>query len=170
MIAALDAAKHCHNVLIVDWDVHCGDGSIEIMKQNRDIDNLMYFSIHRSDRGTFYPGQISISGEELDGRIIKVGFDGPNGDDFYIETFKSYAKRFREFKPDIILVSAGFDAARSDPLGGCFVTPKGYYDMTRILQDICPRIAMVLEGGYSLRAISKSALACVLALLGSELT
>lgn len=171
MIAALVATKLGKRVLVVDWDVHFGNGSSDIMKNNRDNSNLMYFSIHRYDNGTFYPGgKQGASGIYEGGRLINVGFNGSEDDKFYTTTFnRLLLPQAQKFKPDLIIVSAGFDAAEGDPLGQCHVTPKGYYELTKILQKICPRIALVLEGGYNLKSISESCVACIKALLGRQL-
>ena len=128
----------------------------------------MYFSIHRYDNGSFFPrGDIGKSGIHKSAQIINVGFNGPKDDTFYLSTFNNILKPYAlQFNPDLIIVSCGFDAAKGDPLGECHVTPQGYYELTQILQGICPKIAMVLEGGYNLDAISNSAVACLKALLG----
>lgn len=72
-----------------------------------------------------------------------------------------------EFQPDVVLVSAGFDAARYDPLGKCHVSPQAFAAMTQQLMKLAKgRLCLFLEGGYHLTALSDSALACVHALLG----
>ncbi len=72
-----------------------------------------------------------------------------------------------EFAPELVLVSAGFDAARYDPLGKCKVTPAGFAMMTRQLMTLAGgRVCLFLEGGYHLTALAESATACVHALLG----
>lgn len=168
VISAINAAMRGKRVLIVDWDVHFGDGSISILNSLHKInpelaDKIFFFSIHRWDNGKFYPG----TGKSYTkNRSISIGFNGPQGDKYYINQFKNILTPIAtEFKPDLILVSAGFDAAMGDPLGGSHVTPEGYYTLSKILQDICPKIMMVLEGGYNLKSISNSAVACLQALL-----
>jgi histone deacetylase 6 len=158
-------------IWIVDFDVHVGDGTIDLIKRNSDrwgADRLRYYSIHRHDNGRFYPGgTVGATTKTIDGQIVLNGFCyGGKGDDFYLNEFRNTVTQIgTNFKPDMIIVSAGFDAAKGDPLGGCNVTPKGYYEMVRILKSLSPRVAMVLEGGYNLDAISRSAGACVEALL-----
>lgn len=71
----------------------------------------------------------------------------------------------REFEPDMILISAGFDSALGDPLGGTGVTPTGYAYITWCLRNICPKTTVVLEGGYSLEALERSSEAVVRTLL-----
>ncbi|KAI3912466.1 hypothetical protein MKW92_019917, partial [Papaver armeniacum] len=66
-----------------------------------------------------------------------------------------------QFSPELTIVSAGFDAARGDPLGLCDVTPRCYAEMTSMLASICGKLLVILEGGYNLRSISASAKAVV---------
>jgi len=162
-IAAIHAAKNGRRVLIVDFDVHHGNGTEKLIRKHKELRNLLFFSIHRWDDGEFYPG----TGKPIETeRVINVGFNGSRGDGFYLSMFKNrLLPRAKGFAPDLILVSAGFDAAEGDPLGQCTVTPDGYYQMIQILQSICPNIALVLEGGYNLQSISQSSLACTQALL-----
>ena len=71
------------------------------------------------------------------------------------------------FQPDLVLVSAGFDAALGDPLGGCRITPHGYSQLTHLLCGLAGgRVALVLEGGYNVPAIARSLAACTRVLLG----
>jgi acetoin utilization deacetylase AcuC-like enzyme len=73
-------------------------------------------------------------------------------------------------KPDLTIISAGFDAARGDPLGGCDITPEGYAHLTKQLMEVTPdgKVLLVLEGGYNLESISTSFAACVRVLKVSE--
>lgn len=163
-ICAIHLARTGKRVLIVDWDVHHGNGTERLIRRNENRDlPLMFFSIHRYDHGQFYPG----TGQPQNGeKIINIGFNGPQDDEFYLNTFQNVLlSRAKKFKPDIILVSCGFDAAQGDPLGQCQVTPSGYYQMTEILKEICPRIYLILEGGYNLQSISESFVACLRSLL-----
>ena len=177
-IAAITAARQGRRVLIVDWDVHYGDGTAAVLQNLAEKDpkvaaNIFFFSIHRWDNGSFYPGKGKEDGSgksrnDFANRVINVGFNGAKGDEFYLDTFKSLVLPLREtFKPDLIIVSAGFDAAVGDDLGGCHVTPRCYGELTRLLSAITPHVALVLEGGYNLRSISQSAVECVKALLNN---
>lgn len=171
MIAAIKATQMGQRVLIVDWDVHFGNGSYHSMHgRQHDNTNLMFCSIHKYDQAHFYPSlPVARSCQELDDRVLNIAFDGAKGDDFYLTAFKEQLQPLAEkFQPDLILVSAGFDAAVGDPLGGCHVTPKGYYQLTRLLMNICPKVGLILEGGYNLKSISDSSLACLQACLKLE--
>lgn len=169
-LAALSATKQGKKVWIIDWDVHYHHGTHSIL---HDKENIMVYSIHRYDDGSFYPfklkeGQSGITNAGgIGATFINDGFNGSQGDSYYLSSFVKYllSSKYQTLKPDIILVSCGFDAALGDPLGDCLVTPKGYYEMTRILIDICPKVVLALEGGYNLESISRSAVACTRALL-----
>ncbi|KAF2298791.1 hypothetical protein GH714_027835 [Hevea brasiliensis] len=139
-IAALAAqVAGAKKVLIVDWDVHHGNGTQEIFEQNKSV---LYISLHRHEGGKFYPGT---------GAVNEIGTEAA------------------EFAPDFTIISAGFDAARGDPLGCCDVTPAGYAQMTHMLYTICRgKLLVILEGGYNLRSISSSATAVIKVLLGES--
>jgi len=165
-ISAIHVAQTGKRVMIVDIDVHHGNGTQKIVKKHKELRNLLFYSIHRWDNGTFYPG----TGKPCDTeRVVNVGFNGSKGDTWYLDTFDNrLIPRAQQFAPELIMVSCGFDAAAGDPLGQCGVTPEGYYAMIKRLQSVCPKIVLVLEGGYNLSAISNSAVACVQALLNSR--
>lgn len=147
-------------VLIVDWDVHHGDGTESLVEG---APNVCYYSIHRYDEGEFYPR----TGHPREFVNVKnVGYDARGkyiGDDFYLREFANIPEWLGrlQFHPDVILVSAGFDAAEGDPLGQVHVTPSGYSQMTRMLMGMCPTVILVLEGGYNLEAMSKSFDSCM---------
>ena len=175
MVAALSALRHNSDlkILVVDWDVHYHSGTADIIqKQSCSAEQLTVLSLHRYDNGKFYPGdKMGATGTYSDGRIVNIGFDmrkkGPvPGDALYTETLQKFTAQYqsRHGRPDIILVSCGFDAARGDPLGGFDVTPKGYGDMTKILKELCPKVAIVLEGGYNVPIITECAKQCIIAL------
>jgi histone deacetylase 6 len=151
-------AKHPEEfkkVLIVDWDVHHGNGTQNIFYNDP---NVLFFSIHRSDNGAFYPStgfHNECGDQEGKGFNINVPLPGPGlGDWEYVETWnRLLIPVARAFAPDLIVVSAGFDAALGDPLGGMEVTPAGYaYLMSSLLPltNVPGRIAVALEGGYAM--------------------
>jgi acetoin utilization deacetylase AcuC-like enzyme len=145
-------------VLIVDWDVHHGNGTQAAFY---DDPSVLYFSMHRSP---FYPG----SGRATErgsgpgeGYTINVPLPAGSGDHDYVTALEAQLKPIAlDFKPDFILISAGFDAHEQDPLGGMKVTASGYMKMTRIVtgiaDDCCSgRLVSVLEGGYNLQAVAQ---------------
>jgi len=165
MLAATKFSSVGKKVYIVDWDLHAADGSINIMGNSKHKDNKLInlFSIHRWDNGLFYPGgNQGKTGMDRTMRIVRVGYNGPQTDEYYVNALNEYmVPHMIAFNPDIVLISAGFDAALGDPMEGSYVTADGYKAMTEIIQKICPKIGMILEGGYSLRTLSNCALSCV---------
>lgn len=143
-------------ILIIDWDCHHGNGTQEIFEEDPTV---FYFSTHQSP---FYPktgfenetGTGKAAGTKMNVLLKKGAGDA--------EILKAYHERLRpavlQFKPDFILISAGFDAARGDLLGGLDLTPAGYAQMTRIVKELADqvckgRIVSTLEGGYSLKQL-----------------
>jgi histone deacetylase 6 len=152
-------------ILIVDWDLHHGNGTQNSFWEDPDV---LYFSTHQFP---FYPGTGAIDetgvGAGL-GATVNVPWPGGMGDVEYLAAFdRVLLPAAREFAPEIVLVSAGFDAAEGDPLGAMRLTPAGYAQMTARLATLAQgRLVLALEGGYDLEAISKSAAACLRVLLG----
>ena len=170
------AAEHalarggCERVLIVDWDVHHGNGTQHSFE---DRDDVLFFSVHRHP---FYPGTgslRSIGRGAGEGRNLNVPLHRPMGDAEYAAIFDEIlAPVAREFDPDLVLVSAGFDAHASDPLGGMHVTEEGFAALCGavlgIADDCCDgRMALTLEGGYDLAGLARSVHACVDVLCGA---
>jgi len=158
-------------VLIVDWDVHHGNGTQHMFWNDPQV---LYFSVHRYDKGRFYP-------EGGEGNFDKVGIDkgegyninvpwphGGFGDADYLAVWEHILMPVAlDFNPDIVFISAGCDPASGDPLGACEVTPDGFFNMTKQLMGLAKgRVVLALEGGYNLVSISNSYLACMQALLG----
>ncbi|VVB17571.1 unnamed protein product [Arabis nemorensis] len=160
-------------ILIVDWDVHHGNGTQKMFWKDP---RVLFFSVHRHEYGSFYPagddGYYNMVGEGPgEGFNINVPWEqGRCGDPDYLAAWDHILIPVaKEFNPDIILLSAGFDAAIGDPLGGCRVTPYGYSIMLKKLMEFAQgKIVMALEGGYNLDSIAKSSLACVKVLLEDE--
>ncbi|KAL2462854.1 Histone deacetylase 15 [Forsythia ovata] len=158
-------------VLIVDWDVHHGNGTQEIFEKNKSV---LYISLHRHEGGKFYPGtgaadEVGTLGAE--GYCVNVPWSrGGVGDNDYVFAFQHAVLPIAsEFAPDFTIISAGFDAARGDPLGCCDVTPAGYAQMTQMCSALSGgKLLVILEGGYNLRSISSSATAVIKVLLGES--
>ena len=169
MIGAMSALSrpNVNRVLIVDWDVHYHLGTADILAKVSDKkekpDDITVFSMHRFDNGEFFPGAGSgRTSVRHNGRVVNQGFNGPYGDkevitalQGFLEDYETVGTRLGHGPPDLILVSCGFDAAEGDLLGGCHVTPAAYAVMTKMLVDVCPRVGMVLEGGYSLPVLQE---------------
>ncbi|RKF63027.1 Histone deacetylase clr3 [Erysiphe neolycopersici] len=167
----------CRKVLILDWDVHHGNGTQNMFYEDP---NVLYISIHVYQNGLFYPGQPedeSLPDGNIDkcgkgaglGKNINIGWaDQGVGDGEYMAAFQRIIMPIaQEFDPDLVIISAGFDAAAGDELGGCFVTPACYSHMTHMLMSLANgKLAVCLEGGYNIGAISRSALAVAKTLMG----
>ena len=176
-ICMMDYPNLCRKILILDWDVHHGNG---IQNMYYDDPNVLYISIHVYQNGSYYPGQpddpnipdggLDKVGNDLGiGKNVNIGWhDDGMGDAEYMAAFQRIVMPIaREFDPDLVIISAGFDAAAGDTLGGCFVTPPCYAHMTHMLMSLADgKVAVCLEGGYNLRAISVSALAVAKTLMG----
>nr|XP_015102767.1 histone deacetylase 6 isoform X3 [Vicugna pacos]XP_031528305.1 histone deacetylase 6 isoform X3 [Vicugna pacos] len=165
---------HALRILIVDWDVHHGNGTQHIFEEDPSV---LYISLHRYDHGTFFPmgdeGASSQIGQAAGtGFTVNVAWNGSRmGDTDYLAAWHRLVLPIAyEFNPELVLVSAGFDAARGDPLGGCQVSPEGYAHLTHLLMGLANgHIILILEGGYNLTSISESMAACTRSLLGDPL-
>jgi len=140
-------------ILIVDWDLHHGNGTQHSFEEDPTI---LYFSTHQFP---YYPGTgayTEIGVGKGRGFTVNVPLTIGYGDAEYLSLFERVLKPIAlEFKPELILVSAGFDIYIGDPLGGMNVTPAGFAAMTRAIMDIADeccaeKLVFTLEGGYDL--------------------
>ncbi|KAK1331126.1 hypothetical protein QTO34_009075 [Cnephaeus nilssonii] len=164
-------------VLIVDWDIHHGNGTQQAFYNDPSV---LYISLHRYDNGNFFPGSGApeeVGGGPGMGYNVNVawtgGVDPPIGDVEYLTAFRTVVMPIaHEFSPDMVLVSAGFDAVEGhlSPLGGYSVTARCFGHLTRQLMTLAGgRVVLALEGGHDLTAICDASEACVSALLSVEL-
>lgn len=170
----LQARKLARRILVLDWDVHHGNGTQAIFADDPDV---LFISLHRHDEGAYYPsgplGSAGYVGEGPGvGRSVNVGWDGPGATDSdYQAAFAQVVLPMAsEFAPDLIMVSAGFDAADGDAIGMCRVTPRGFAQMTQHLTGLAGgRVLLVLEGGYNAPSVAGCVEACLRVLLGEPL-
>ncbi|KAK6825398.1 histone deacetylase clr3 [Apiospora arundinis] len=176
-ICQIEYPETCRKILILDWDVHHGNG---VQNMFYDDPNVLYISLHVYANGDFYPGKpdnpeipdggIEQVGEGAGrGKNVNIGWNNQGmGDGEYLAAFQEIVMPIaQEFDPDLVIISAGFDAADGDELGGCFVSPPCYAHMTHMLMSLAGgKVAVCLEGGYNLKAISMSALAVARTLMG----
>ncbi|MBI3603569.1 MAG: histone deacetylase, partial [Nitrospirae bacterium] len=155
-------------VLIVDWDVHHGNGTQHAFY---DDPSVLFFSTHQYPH---YPGtgRATERGEGAgEGSTINVPMSAGQGDEDYREVFERVlVPAADQFKPDLVLISAGFDAHRDDPLAGMGLTEDGYETLSRTVLDIARRhcqgrVLSCLEGGYHLPALAASVERHVLAMV-----
>jgi acetoin utilization deacetylase AcuC-like enzyme len=165
--AALRVSGLAQRIAIVDWDVHHGDGTQAIFDEDPD---LLYASTHQRP---LYPG--SGSSDER-GRGAAAGtkhnltLSPGAGDEAFVAAWEELFGRTREFRPEAILVSAGYDGHRDDPLANLAITEEGYRSVAQALGEVAaqlrlPGVALVLEGGYDLRALERSVAATIEGLL-----
>jgi acetoin utilization deacetylase AcuC-like enzyme len=160
----------CERVLIVDWDVHHGNGTQHIFFDRNDV--LVFNTL----QWPHYPGTGVVSevgSGPGEGFNVNVAFPSGCGDADYLAAFQTVLTPIaRAFKPDLILVSAGFDAHRADPLGGMRVTERGFAALAGIVVSLAEeltggRLMLTLEGGYELDALAASVRAVVEVLAGA---
>jgi acetoin utilization deacetylase AcuC-like enzyme len=174
-VAAADLleARGLSRVAIVDFDVHHGNGTQDIFYEDG---RVLYFSTHQHP---YYPGTgfYNETGEGPGkGRIVNVPLPAGSGDEAYLRAYREVcAPVLRRFRPEFILVSAGFDAHFADPLAQMLVSTRGYYEIASLVRglagELCEdRMVYSLEGGYDHAALAWSAGACTEALLGSGFT
>ncbi|KAL5274852.1 hda-6 family protein [Megaselia abdita] len=174
-IAAQYAIRNGINkILIVDWDIHHGNGTQHIFERSA---NVLYISIHRYDNATFFPKKTEANFDFVgtgigEGFNVNIPWNKKGMTDLeYIMVMQQIVLPIAyEFNPELVLVSAGFDAAVGDPLGGCKVTPEGFGLFTHWLSGLANgRLIICLEGGYNLNSVAFSMTLCAKALLGDPL-
>ncbi len=154
-------------VAIIDFDVHHGNGT---QHSFADDQNLLYASTHQYP---YYPGTGSTEERGLHENVINLPLPAGTGDAGFLEAYSGrVAPALKAFKPELLLVSAGFDAHEADPLAGLRVTTDGYRRLAEMIRGWADahcrgRSVWVLEGGYNLQALGDSAVAC-LEILHSE--
>jgi len=155
-------------VLIVDWDVHHGNGTADIFRRRADV---LYASIHELG---LYPGtgEVSDAGS-AEGRGYTINVPVPHGSDeeTWISTLEYVIiPAALEFAPQLVLISAGFDAHRDDPLGHCLLEASSFAQMACHVRDMAATldapVGAVLEGGYDPAALTESVMATITALSG----
>lgn len=149
-------SKRFNRVLIVDWDLHHGNGTQNMFYGSREV---LYFSTHQYPH---YPGTGSLDevgvGEGA-GYNINVPLPAGMGDSEYTKIFfEILGPVIEQFRPEFILVSTGFDTYSEDPLGGMKVTPYGFAQLTRFVKEAAEKhcngnIVLILEGGYHLEGL-----------------
>lgn len=171
---AARAAQHdlgLERVLIIDWDVHHGNATQHMFYEDPTV---MYFSIHQYP---YYPGTGAADERGAgpgEGTTVNVPLPGGVGDDGYLLAFERLLVPLaRRFRPDLILVSAGYDPHWRDPLAAMEVTLTGFAQMTQIVRDLADdlcqgRLVLTLEGGYDLDALAYGVLNSLYVLSGQE--
>jgi len=153
-------------VAIVDWDVHHGNGTQHIFENQAEV---LYLSAHQAP---FYPGTGAADeigrGQGL-GFTINCPLPPHQGDADYGAVFDEvFLPALDNFAPELLIVSAGFDAHARDPLADMRVTERGFAAMCSAVTDMTGKLVLLLEGGYDLAALASSVRACVEVLTGGR--
>jgi acetoin utilization deacetylase AcuC-like enzyme len=162
---AIDA-RGLERVMIFDWDVHHGNGTNDIFHDSREV---LFVSIHQSP---LYPGtgpDWDVGADAGEGYTVNLPVPPGTGDEAYVSLVDHVVGPLaRAFEPQLILVSAGYDAHAEDPLAECRVTESGFAALTRSVAGIAGELSapfgFVLEGGYALGPLSRSVAATLEAL------
>ncbi|MFN0155588.1 MAG: histone deacetylase [Gaiella sp.] len=146
------AARHAQRVLglervaIVDWDVHHGNGTEALLGGD---DSVLFVSLHE---WPFYPGTGGPGSSHE--TVLNIPLPAGSGDDVYVDAFEQQVEpAVTSFAPDLLIVSAGFDAHTDDPLASMELSAAGFYELARRCSVLAPRVAAVLEGGYNLETL-----------------
>ena len=149
-------AKYKFNkVAIIDFDVHHGNGTQNIFYDN---EKVLYISTHQYP---YYPGT---GGEKEKGKynnVFNIPLPAGTNSEEYLNAYEFVLKKIKEFKPEFILFSAGFDAHKDDPLAQLQLTSKDFYNLTKRTLNLAKlysggKIVSILEGGYDLNALQES--------------
>ena len=162
------ATHHADRIAIIDWDVHHGNGTQNIFYDDKSV---FYFSTHQFP---FYPGTGSRSERgtgQGDGYTMNVPMRAGSGEKEYLNAFRNeILPTLDGYRPDLIIISAGFDAHKDDPLANINLTEESFATMTTMMMEAADKycngkIVSVLEGGYNLQALAQSVEAHIRALL-----
>ena len=151
-------------IAVLDWDCHFGNGTYDILKSNK---NVFFSSLHQYP---YYPGGGTENEKGDHNNALNIPLPAGTNSKEYFDAYEYMLKRLKEFRREFILMSAGFDAHRQDPLCQLNLESKDYYEITRraleTTRDFCNgKVVYILEGGYDLEALAESANEHVNALL-----
>ena len=153
-----------NKVAIIDFDVHHGNGTQNIFYHNKKV---LYISTHQYP---YYPGTGDNKEKGKYNNILNIPLPAGTNSEEYLNAYEHVLKKLKEFKPEFVLFSAGFDAHKDDPLAQFKLNSKDFYDLTKrtlaLVKPYCEgNVVSILEGGYNLNALKESAEMHVNALL-----
>ena len=142
-------------VAIIDFDVHHGNGTQDIFYEN---EKVLYISTHQYP---FYPGSGSNNEKGKHNNVLNIPLPAGTNSEEYLNAYEHVLKKLKEFKPEFVLFSAGFDAHEDDPLAQFKLKSKDFYDITKRTLKIANKnssnkVVSILEGGYDLNALKES--------------
>ena len=144
-----------NKIAIVDFDVHHGNGTQDIFYENKKV---LYISMHQYP---FYPGTGTNNEKGKYNNILNIPLPAGTNSEEYMNAYEHVLKKLKEFKPEFLLFSAGFDAHQDDPLAQFKLKSKDFYEITKrtlkVTNESCNnKIVSILEGGYDLNALKES--------------
>ena len=144
-----------NKIAIIDFDVHHGNGTQNIFYDN---EKVLYISTHQYP---FYPGTGANNEKGKHNNILNIPLPAGTNSEEYMNAYEHVLKKLKEFKPEFLLFSAGFDAHQDDPLAQFKLKSKDFYDITKrtlkvINKSINNKVVSILEGGYDLNALKES--------------
>ena len=144
-----------NKIAIIDFDVHHGNGTQDIFYDN---EKVLYISTHQYP---FYPGTGANNEKGKHDNILNIPLPAGTNSEEYLVAYEHVLKKLKEFKPEFLLFSAGFDAHQDDPLAQFKLKSKDFYDITKrtlkvINKSINSKVVSILEGGYDLNALKES--------------
>ena len=144
-----------NKIAIIDFDVHHGNGTQNIFYEN---EKVLYISTHQYP---FYPGTGANNEKGKHDNILNIPLPAGTNSEEYMNAYEHVLKKLKEFKPEFLLFSAGFDAHQDDPLAQFKLKSKDFYDITKrtlkvINKSINNKVVSILEGGYDLNALKES--------------
>ena len=142
-------------IAIIDFDVHHGNGTQNIFYNN---EKVLYISTHQYP---YYPGSGSNKEKGKYNNILNIPLPAGTNSNEYLDAYEHVLKKLKEFKPEFVFFSAGFDAHKDDPLAQLQLTSKDYYEITKRTLDCVAnfcggKVVSILEGGYDLNALKES--------------
>ena len=153
-----------NKIAIIDFDVHHGNGTQDIFYDN---EKVLYISTHQYP---YYPGSGTNNEKGKHNNILNIPLPAGTTSEEYLNAYESVLNKIKEFKPEFILLSAGFDAHKDDPLAQLQLESKDFYNITKrtleLSKQYCDgKVVSILEGGYDLLALQESTEMHVKALL-----
>jgi len=149
------AANYAHTVkgisrvAVLDWDVHHGNGTQHILETDP---NMAYCSLHQ---WPYYPGTGAEHEQGNYNNVLNIPLPSGSGKYEYFSAFDEKVLPFlKSWEPELLIISAGFDASQNDPLGGMRLLPEHFAEFTRYCLDITPHLLLGLEGGYNLKDLA----------------
>ncbi len=144
-----------NKIAIIDFDVHHGNGTQDIFYEN---EKVLYISTHQYP---FYPGTGGNNQKGKYNNILNIPLPAGTNSEEYMNAYEHVLKKLKEFKPEFLLFSAGFDAHQDDPLAQFKLQSKDFYDITKRTlkianKSINNKVVSILEGGYDLNALKES--------------